>query len=506
MNKTLAKLLSQATKLTAAAFSHIFPIKRSELKKFCAIAALLFCILFVQNISKALKDSLITTLVATEVISVLKIWGVLPSSILAGIIYVKLTKTIKAENIFYTIITAFVAFFLLFAFVILPKHIYSSHLLDLNTAAVKWKSLKLFALVISNWSCSLLYVVSELWSNIVLSLLFWQFVNAITPVATSKRLYVMFGVLGQTGLYLSGSFLQNIPNLTSWLIHKFSLKISQTVLCIQVVLSIMALFGIASIVIFFLLNKFVIDKEDLINFNFKPKKSQQSTLESIKLITQSKYIRLIGLLLMSYGISITTVESMWKDKVRMMYQIPEFNLAFTGMTLKYSGIVTIVAVIVGSGVIRKFGWKAGALITPICTWFFGTIFFITANCETAATVLASIWATNTLYVTLIAGALQNIFTKATKYTLFDATKEMSYVPLDPELKTQGKACADTVGVKFGKSLGALIQASIFSLMPNATFSSISVFLMILFSMTCVLWCYAANQLGNEYNKAVLHHD
>jgi AAA family ATP:ADP antiporter len=61
-----------------------------------------------------------------------------------------------------------------------------------------------------------------------------------------------------------------------------------------------------------------------------------------------------------------------------------------------------------------------------------------------------------LWGAVILGATQNVLSKATKYALFDPTKEMSYIPLDQEAKIKGKAAIDVVGARLGKSGGGLM--------------------------------------------------
>ena len=49
-----------------------------------------------------------------------------------------------------------------------------------------------------------------------------------------------------------------------------------------------------------------------------------------------------------------------------------------------------------------------------------------------------------------------MLSRGAKYSVFDATKEMSFVPLAPESKIKGKAAIDGVAVaRLGKSSGSL---------------------------------------------------
>jgi ATP:ADP antiporter, AAA family len=74
---------------------YVWPIERSELPKFLSITLLMFCILGIQNLIRAMKDSVINTMIGTETISFLKFWGVLPAAFLVTILYVKLVSVMK---------------------------------------------------------------------------------------------------------------------------------------------------------------------------------------------------------------------------------------------------------------------------------------------------------------------------------------------------------------------------------------------------------------------------
>jgi AAA family ATP:ADP antiporter len=227
-----------------------------------------------------------------------------------------------------------------------------------------------------------------------------------------------------------------------------------------------------------------------------------SLKDSVKFVASSRYIRLIAILLLCYGIAINLVEGPWKQKASTIYTDAESYSMFVGGYLKYTGILTILFVLIGSNVVRFLGWMAAAIITPIMVFSTGLIFFGVSNFPMFVDIMG-FGLLNPAMLAVSVGAIQNILSKSSKYTLFDSTKEMSYVPLDEELKTKGKAAVDVIGIKLGKSISAFVQSLMLSFIPGATLASISVYLMTIFGVVCIIWLWAVVELGKEYKLAVV---
>ncbi|UCM93491.1 MAG: NTP/NDP exchange transporter [Rickettsia endosymbiont of Cimex lectularius] len=493
---------SSPSKLTNKLLEYIWPVERHELSKFLYITLLMFCILFIQNIIRALKDSLVNTMIGTETVSFLKFWGVLPSSFLVMMIYVKLVNNMKGENIFYLILSIFLIFFALFAFYIFPNH--TIFHLSSEHASILIKSypnLKWFILLLSNWSFSLFYIIAELWPGVMFALLFWQFVNNITSVEQSKRFYPLFGLLAQTGIYISGKFLENLAYFNQYLIRNFDLKHTNTELSVQIILVCVLVLGIIAVATFWMLNHKILAKDQVEQLKFSVKKQSITLVESFKMIIASRYIRLIATLLICYGIAINLVEGPWKASAAKIYKTPTEFAAFVGNYLSITGIFTILFVILGSNIVRRLGWFTAAIITPIMVFVTGMLFFAVSDFDGfAALIVVSFMLTDPSLIAITMGLINNVLSKSSKYTLFDSTKEMSYVPLDTELKTKGKAAADIIGTKLGKSTSAFLQSLIFIIMPSATFQSISIYLMVVFGIICIIWIWTVRELSKEYNN------
>jgi len=152
---------------------------------------------------------------------------------------------------------------------------------------------------------------------------------------------------------------------------------------------------------------------------------------------------------------------------------------------------------------RNHSWFVAAVISPIMIVVTGSLFFILVVFDQH--VLS--WFDGAMLMTPLAlavsiGAIQNILAKGTKYSIWDTSQAMLYIPLDNELRTKGKAAVDVVSSKIGKSSSGLIQSVLFMIFPSATYTSISPILMIVFVVVCFMWIYAVRKIYNEYQKIV----
>ena len=133
-----------------------------------------------------------------------------------------------------------------------------------------------------------------------------------------------------------------------------------------------------------------------------------------------------------------------------------------------------------------------------CNW--SCLLFVHIFDQGIGLELAAFFGTGPLALAVMVGTAQNVLSKATKYSLFDSTKEMAYIPLDDEMKTKGKAAVDVIGGRFGKSGGGIIQSTFFILMPAFTFTEATPYFAGIFFVVVILWLLAVKGLGKEYYK------
>ena len=107
-----------------------------------------------------------------------------------------------------------------------------------------------------------------------------------------------------------------------------------------------------------------------------------------------------------------------------------------------------------------------------------------------------------IMVAVFLGAALVIISKAVKYSLFDPTKEMAYLPLDPELKGKGKAAVDVIGGRAGKAGGAFIQSTMAIVLASKDVLLFAPYTAIIFAVVCGAWLLAVKGLDGSIKGAI----
>lgn len=468
------------------------PIQKGEWTKFLTTALMLMLVVYVYSILRASKDAMIITLTSAELISTLKLYGTLPSAILFMLLYTKLVDMFTRIQLFHIINWFFISFFVLFAFVLFPNadKIHP----DLNNLIGSMPYCKYAIIMISKWSFSLYYILSELWGSVMLSLLFWQLANQITLLAEAKRFYPLFGFMAQAGLYSSGGLMRWFTKEAS----SSGWNVSMIYIAISVLIAGIAL-STAITVLSNAVGSDLINGKVSLTSKAPKKKVKMGFIEGLKYVMSSKYIGLIALLIICYGVSINLVEGVWKKSLAIVYPDTAVLAAYMGTIQQWTAILTAVAMLCGSFVLRLMRWSTAALLTPIVTLITGVSFFLFVvfreNFENVITTLG----VTSMFLAAFFGSAQNVLSKSTKYAFFDATKEMSYIPLDEELKSKGKAAADVIGGRLGKSGGAVIQwVFVQVLFLNSSLIELAPYLFVIFTIVAIIWIIAVFALSKEF--------
>lgn len=468
----------------------IWPIHGYELKKVLPLLFMKFFISFTYGVLTTMKDAFVVTAKGSgaEVIPVLKGWVVLPVALGATLLYSKLSNLFRRSILFYGIITFFMLFILLFGFFLYPNletlspHTSADWLLSkVGQENAHWVS------VYRNWIQSLFFVTAELWGTIVIFLLFWGFVNHICNINEAKRCYNLFIAGGDLAQMFTGPLVCYFTG--KYLAAEFGLALKSLTLCVLG-------FGVMIMALHFFLTRKALKDERL----FQPEhgerrfdqKTKLSLFQGLKFIVRSPYLRYIAVMVVAYGLTVNLTEVTWKANLKLAYPETGAYQGFMATVSSSVGVCSFIITLFFSGIfIRRLGWNFCAHLPPIIIGSTSLIFLLLFMNQ-------NLLGSSPLFLIVLFGAFQNVSTKVMKYAFFDATKEMSYIPLDQESKVKGKAAIDVVGSRLGKSGAAWIQIILISMVGSGSVLSITHFLLPLIACTVLFWIFSVRQVNKQF--------
>lgn len=479
-----------------------FPIHGGELKKFLPLAIIKLLILFNFYILHNTKDAFIvaTDKSGAEALNFIKIWGVVPVAFLFFFALTYFSNFLRVRTIFYSVLAFFAVAFVGFAFFVYPISA-DLHMTPeaIESMMLEYPRLKWFVPLYGYWTFSLFYIVADLWGSMVVAYLFWQFANQITRLDEAPRFYPMFNLIGTVGIfgagyvgmYYSQSFVEGQSKAEAWGVSLQYLSVYFAVAC--------------ALIIFihrWIQKHIMTDPHYYDGYKEEMKKEHKaeahmSFFQGLKYVFSSPYILMILLMTLGYQISINLMEISWKAQINELQGSTIGYSNFMGKFTIQFAVVNVVITLIATNLVRKTPWLIGAMATPFVMGITGFFFLLALLFPDTISPMLSYMGTSALVFTVWMGSTQSILTKTTKNCLFNATREMVYIPLDQELKIKGKAAVDVIAERLGKSGGAVIQ-QLLLIFTAGTQKDILPYISVIVVVMMVLWIMSIFNLNKHF--------
>lgn len=505
------------------------------------LMSMYFVMLLINTILRDTKDTMLVNSVAgVAAIPILKSWITIPTSFAFFFAYSRLAhaKHISPRSKFVIILFTFTIFFTMFALVVYPLRKFISPRIwaqSVRDATGERSSLATFASTIEEWTLGLFYVICELWSSAVCQLLFWSVANDVMTIREAKESYPIIGAMGNAGLVVAGQLLLTFADRRDVDSARAYLRVIDTHYRLNNTEQVMGggmdpmeagwagtLFMISmlmcvSCVFITVCYDDVYRRQRL--YKQKPEtvlaatetplaeEPNMTTWEAIQFLSRSAPLRLVTILVASYGVSSSLIEVSWKGQVKRAFESTGEYSRFMGSFWTWTGLSSMACMVLSSAMLQRLGYRVAVMFTPFAMMCAGGLFFAVAVSvslgKTAAgeEVLEEA-SKNTLSIAAYAGAIAVLVSKSAKYAVFDATKEMVFIPLDAESRSVGKAAIDVVAYRLSKSGGSFVLQFVLIVFGNLEDSGL-VPIAALFVGILLVWMRAAFATGKMVHDAQL---
>jgi AAA family ATP:ADP antiporter len=454
-------------------------------KKTALMTTLFFLVCVVHMVLINLSDALVVTTSGAESIPFIHLWILLPASVFGASIVKRTMLKGGLWLAFLWLVGGFLLFFVLYAAIFYPCRAtlcpeqVSSYFLSVLPIGLSGA-----IATVKHWPLSMLFLAGELWSNLVTSMIIFAIANEITSLSSSAQRYSWMRTGGACGT-MAGGF---VPLIANWLLPTFSVELLMGVI----------IFLCGSII---LLGRYFVFGEVNATEHFRltsplevvrGKDSAGGIATQWRTLFQSSYMTCLLVIVFGYNMSMNIFSLVWRLQINEIY--PTFNEcnAVFGCSSIACGLLTIVLSGAAPFLLSRFGWTVTAFLSPLIqlvltVTFFG--FILAANLQlidTSTAIVAAVWV----------GAAQYSAGRAMKFSVFDVTKDMAFIPLPSDIKASGKAAVESLGASGGRSSAALIHQSVLLAM-GSVHAGVPI-LSLLVIGTIALWLGAVRNLGVQF--------
>lgn len=485
-----------------ASIKMIFPIKRQEWILF----ALMFLVICLINVNFSVLRSMRNAMVvagkggSSSFIPYFELFGTFPASILLTWALSRLMRFFSFRFIFVVTMVFFLSFFVLFALVIYPQKEAIQILLEQKVG--QFFGLTRFKVIFTHWPDMVFYIMSELWKVALLSVIFWGFINQNLSLDKAKRFYPSLMLGGSTGAILAGPITVVCTSQITW--NLFPLSAHRWQHSLTLLTGCLFLCGLLTLFVFGFLFRKLNQSSSFTPPSKKPLRKKEklpfsrqllSLSSSMRYLLKSPYLCALLLLVVAEYISYALGELIFYETLKSIYPLRSDYCKYMGNLTFWTGITTsFFALVLTPYFLQKYRWIYSAMVAPILMVIMTFVFFFPLYC--GRTGLISTQTAASLAVFL--GSLHFCVGRSIKYTFFDATKELAFIPLDQEGQVKGKLIIDGMGSRLGRGSSSFLSIVLFLFMGGPTESAIFAgIIAISFAIMCIP---ATQYLGKEFDQ------
>lgn len=386
--------------------------------------------------------------------------GTMPGAVLMTLGLSWLLNRYPIRRVFFVTLVSFVSFFVVFALGIYP-------LLP-----------KCQGVFVPRMASMLFFVMAELWKIALFTVLFWGMVNQFIPIDDAKRHYAPLMLGASIGTILAGPV---ISLCTSDFLSRQSWS--------QSLILMMGMLAGLSVLTAWLFSRLWKSLEGPIQ---KEEKKQEplSIWEGIRICLRSPYLLLLAWVTIADYVAYALGEIVFLDVLRQKFPDPREYCDFMGKLSFWNGLLTAVsALVITPYLLRRCRWVVASLITPVCLLITEGAFFFA--------LWHPVWSKQIELLVLL-GTLFFCLVRAAKYTLFDTSKEISFILLPPLEKMQGKLVVDGMCARLGRGSGSMLSLALIQVCGGVLATApIAGALALVIATSCV---FATSRLGGLVDR------
>src|ERR1700722_9263173 len=450
----------------------IFPVKREE----WLIFGFMIFIVCLINVNFSILRSMRNTLVVADTggsaafIPYFELFGTFPASVLLTWALSRLMRVFSLRFIFSSTLFFFLAFFIVFAFWIYPHRVEIHTLLENRLSFLM--EFSRFKVVFTHWPDMVFYIMSELWKVALLSVIFWGLLNQNLTLEQAKRFYPPLLLGTSIGPILAGPITVFCTSRFAW--KYLALSTQRWQHSLYMLTLCMLLCGMLTFIVFKTLFKKVQTRQSLpkdpVQEKKEPFSSQLLSLSSsLRYLMKSRFLCSLFLLVIAEYVCYALGELIFLETLKSKYPSPSDYCQYMGNLSFWMGILTASsALFLTPHLLQTYRWSRTVLITPILMVVITFAFFFALYLGKLGLFPGSSF----LMFAVILGSIHFCIGRAAKYTLFDAIKELAFIPLDQEGQIKGKLIIDGIGSRLGRGTSSLLSIVLFLIMGGPGESAI----------------------------------